>query len=135
MDSVIEIKAATILDFIRGTRGTLLVTFEEGTSAARLHDLLKPHVAKVAVCDPRKNALLKAATKTIESMPQADLLRSGLLSPVYHRESGVRTPKELARSYLTITKDLARRRLLCCLAGHGDAGRHGSSDARSRPSF
>ena len=52
MDSVIETKAATILDLIRGMRGTLLVTFEEGTSAAWLHDLLKPHVAKVVVCDP-----------------------------------------------------------------------------------
>jgi hypothetical protein len=33
-------------------RGTLLVTCEEGTSTAWLHDLLKPHVAKVVVCDP-----------------------------------------------------------------------------------
>jgi len=29
---------------------------EEGTSAARLYDLLKPHVTKLVVCDPRKNA-------------------------------------------------------------------------------
>jgi transposase len=110
MDSVIETKAATILDFMRGMRGTLLVTFEEGTSAAWLHDLLKPHVAKVVVCDPRKNTLLKAGNKNdrIDARKLADLLRSGLLSPVYHGESGVRTLKELARSYLTITKDLTR---------------------------
>jgi hypothetical protein len=49
-----ETKAATILDFMRGKRGTLLVTFEEGTSAARLHDLLKPHVAKGVVCDRQR---------------------------------------------------------------------------------
>jgi hypothetical protein len=54
MDSVIETKAAIILEFIQGMRGTLWVTFEEGTSAAWLYDLLKPHVAKVVVCDPRK---------------------------------------------------------------------------------
>jgi hypothetical protein len=30
------------------------VTFEEGTSPARLYDLLKPHVAKVVVCDPQE---------------------------------------------------------------------------------
>jgi hypothetical protein len=65
MESIIETKAATILEFIQGLRGSLWVTFEEGTSAAWLYDLLKPHVAKVVVCDPRKNALLKAATKTI----------------------------------------------------------------------
>jgi hypothetical protein len=33
----------------------------------------------------------------------AELLRGNLLSPIYHGENGVRTLKELARSYLTIT--------------------------------
>jgi len=102
MDSVIETKARTILEFIQGLRGTLWVTFEEGTSAAWLYDLLKPYVAKVVVCDPRKNALLKAGNKNdrIDARKLADLLRVGLLSPVYHGESGVGTLKELARSYL-----------------------------------
>jgi transposase len=88
----------------------LHVTFEEGTCAAWLHDLLKPHVAKVVVCDPRKNALLKAGNKNdrIDARKLADLLRSGLLSPVYHGENGVRTLKELARSYLTLTRDATR---------------------------
>jgi hypothetical protein len=31
---------------------------------------------------------------------------SNMLKPVYHGEQGVRTLKELARSYLTISKDL-----------------------------
>ena len=72
------------------------VTFEEGASAAWLHDLLKPHVAKLVVCDPRKNALLKAGNKNdrIDARKLADLLRSGLLWPVYHgRAGGVRTLK------------------------------------------
>jgi hypothetical protein len=47
------------LEFIRGLNGSLWVTFEEGTSAAWLQDLLKPHVDHLIVCDPRKNALLK----------------------------------------------------------------------------
>ena len=34
MECIIETKAASILDFIRGVRGSLWVTFEEGTSAA-----------------------------------------------------------------------------------------------------
>jgi len=110
MDSVIETKARTILEFIQGLHGSLWVTFEEGTSAAWLYDLLKPYVAKVVVCDPRKNALLKAGNKNdrIDARKLADLLRVGLLSPVYHGESGVRLLKELARSYLAITKDLTR---------------------------
>jgi hypothetical protein len=110
MESILETKASTILDFIRGLGGNLSVTFEEGTSAAWLYDLLKPHVAHLIVCDPRKNALLKVGNKNDRIDPQklTDLLRAGLLSPVYHGESGVRTLQELARTYLTVTKDLTR---------------------------
>src|SRR2546427_6599258 len=112
MESVIETKAATILQFIQGLRGNLYVTFEEGTCAAWLYDLLKPHVTKVVVCDPRKNALLKTGNKSdrIDARKLAELLRSGLLSPVYQgeAEAGLRTLKELARSYLTTAKDLTR---------------------------
>jgi len=59
MECVLETKAATILQFIGGLRGSLHVTSEVGTCAAWLHDLLKPHVAEVLVCDPRENALMK----------------------------------------------------------------------------
>ena len=36
----------------------------------------------------------------------ADLLRTGLLSAVYHGENGLRTLKELARSYLALNRDV-----------------------------
>ena len=62
MESILETKATTILEFLAGLRGTLSVTFEEGTWAAWLYDLLKPHVANLVVCNPRKNALLKHET-------------------------------------------------------------------------
>jgi len=99
MESIIETKAATILQLLHGLSGSLHLTFEEGTCAAWLHDLLQPHVAKVVVCDPRKNALLKAGNKNdrIDARKLADLLRSGLLSPVYHGENGIRTLKEVGR--------------------------------------
>jgi hypothetical protein len=110
MESIVETKAATILQFIEGLRGELYVTFEEGTWAAWLYDLLKPHVTQVVVCNPRKNALLKAGNKSdrIDARKLAELLRGGLLSAVYHGETGLRTLKELGRSYLAINKDLAR---------------------------
>jgi len=110
MESILETKAATILEFFAGLRGTLSVTFEEGTSAAWLYDLLKPYVAKLVVCNPRKNALLKQGNKSdrIDARKLADLLRGNHLKPVYHGETGVRTLRERARSYLSTVKDLTR---------------------------
>src|SRR5437667_11407999 len=110
MESIVETKAATILDFFAGLRGTLSVTFEEGTWAAWLYDLLKPHVDKLVVCNPRKNALLKDGNKSdrIDARKLGELLRLANLKPVYHGETGVRMLRELARSYLTIVKDLSR---------------------------
>jgi len=49
MESILETKASTLLEFFAGLRGSLFVTFEEGTSAAWLYDLLKPHVTDVLV--------------------------------------------------------------------------------------
>ena len=108
MESIIETKAVTILQFIQGLRGDVFVTFEEGTWATWLYDLLKPHVTKVVVCNPRKNALLKDGSKgdKIDARKLAELLRGGYLKPVYHGDNGLRTLKELSRSYLTISKDL-----------------------------
>ena len=110
MEAILETKAATILQFIHGVRGDLHVTFEESTCAAWLHDLLKPHVTQVLVCDPRKNALLKVGNKSdrIDARKLAELLRSNLLRSVYHEDHGIRAVKELARSYMTITRDLPR---------------------------
>ena len=110
MESVLETKAATLLQFIRGLRGSLQVTFEEGTWAAWLYDVLKPYVTNIVVCDPRRNALLKEGSKSdrIDARKLAELLRGGFLRPVYHGETGLRTLRELSRSYLTISKDLTR---------------------------
>jgi len=110
MESILETKASTILDFFAGLRGRLSVTFEEGTSAAWLYDLLKPRVAEVLVCNPRKNAALKQGNKNdkMDARKLSERLRLKDLQSVYHGENGVRMLRELARSYLTIVKDLTR---------------------------
>ena len=41
MESILETKAATLLQFIQGLRGNLQVTFEEGTWAGWLYELLQ----------------------------------------------------------------------------------------------
>src|SRR6202042_3674024 len=85
-------------------------TLEEGTWAAWLYDLIKPHVTELVVCNPRRNALLKEGSKSdrIDARKLAELLRSNMVRSVYHGENGVRTLRELARSYLAINKDLGR---------------------------
>jgi hypothetical protein len=90
MESAIETKAATILEFVHGLGVNLSVTFEEGTGVGWLYDLLKPHVAELIVCDPRKNALLRGGSKNdkVDARKLSELLRAGLLSPVYHGDWG-----------------------------------------------
>src|SRR5207245_1584397 len=110
MESILETKASSILQFIHGLRGELHVTWEEGTWAAWLYDLLNPHAHQGLVCDPRRNALLKEGNKSdkVDARKLADLLRTGMLRPVYHGEHGLRTLRELGRSYQTLSQDLNR---------------------------
>src|SRR5438128_4841167 len=84
MESILETQAATILEFFAGLRGTLWVTFEEGTWAAWLYDLLKPHVAKLVVCNPRKNALLKHGNKS-------DKIEAARRRSIVNRIDGIRS--------------------------------------------
>jgi transposase len=125
MESVIETKASSILQFLHGLRGELHVTWEEGTWAAWLYDLLQPQVKHIVVCNPRRNALLKEGSKSdkVDARKLADLLRTGMLRPVYHGENGLRTLRELGRSYQTISKDLTRvmNRLKALYRGWGIA--------------
>jgi len=88
METIVETKASSILQFLHGLRGELHVTWEEGTWAAWLYDLLQPQVQEVVVCNPRRNALLKEGSKSdkVDARKLADLLRPGMLRPVYHGE-------------------------------------------------
>jgi transposase len=58
VESVVETGAATVLAFLGGLRGHVEVTFEEGTHAAWLYDVLRADRVKALVCDTRKNKLL-----------------------------------------------------------------------------
>src|SRR5436190_7905449 len=81
----------------------------------------------------RKNFRLDRSEKL------AELLRTNQVKPVYHGEHGVRTLKELGRSYLTITKDVTRsmnrikalyRSWGIPCSGASVYGQSGSADAR-----
>src|ERR1700747_331467 len=77
MECVIETKASMILQCIDGLRGGLHVTFEEGTSAAWLYDLLKTHVRELIVRAPRKNPSMREDNQNAKTPARrlAELLR------------------------------------------------------------
>ncbi|MGA7829765.1 MAG: transposase [Terracidiphilus sp.] len=108
--SILATRAAAILEFIGGMRGTLHVTFEEGTHSAWLYDLLVRRVARLVVCNPRMNALMKSGNKSdaIDARKLAELLRADMLSPVYHGEKSAMDVQHLSRSYSLLTEDTTR---------------------------
>ena len=110
MQSVIPTQASAILDCVSGIQGSLHVTLEEGTHSAWLYDLLVQRVKKLVVCNPRKNALLKSGSKSdaIDARKLAELLRAGMLSPVYHGENSALEVQHLARAYAMLTDDTTR---------------------------
>src|SRR5438045_5958873 len=110
MESIVETKTSSILQFVHGLRGELHVTWGGGARAAWLHGLLQAHLQQVLVCNPRRNGLIKEGSKTdkVDARKVDDLLRTGMLRPVYHGEDGLRTLRELGRSYQTISQDLNR---------------------------
>src|SRR5437667_1648300 len=123
MESIVETKASTLLDFVKGLRGTIHLTFEEGTQSAWLYDLLKPHVAKCVVCNPRKNKLLEEGNKgdRIDVQKLSQLLQTGMLRPVYHGDHGTRALKELVHGYESLVGDRTRvkNRLKAIYRGRG----------------
>ena len=110
MECILETKAGTIVEFIKGLHGTLSLTFEEGTCAAWLHDLLKPHVSRLVVCDPRKNALLKDGSKSdrIDARKLAELLRGNQLTPGIPRRPRGTNPEGVRSQLSDLTQDLTR---------------------------
>lgn len=110
MHSVIPTRADAIKEFFGGLKGTVHVTFEEGTLAEWLFSLIQPLVAKVIVCNPRANKLLAVGIKDDDHDAHnlADLLRMGRLKPVYHERQGMQVLKELVHNYDALTTDRIR---------------------------
>src|SRR5262252_11157771 len=90
--SRMETDPEQIRDYFRGMSGTVHVTFEEGTKAAWLYEIIKPLVAEVIVCNPRDSKLVQSGNKSdkIDAHKLATLLRMGDLKPVYQGEAKTR---------------------------------------------
>ena len=110
MQSVIETGAERVRGYLKQLRGKVYVTFEEGTQANWLHEVVRPLVTEVIVCDPRHNKLLQCGNKNdrVDAQKLAELLRNRSLKAVYHGDNGVRTLKELVRTYDCLVSDTTR---------------------------
>lgn len=110
LETIVPTQEGPIVRLLQSLSGPLHVAFEEGTQAEWLYKLVRPHVAEVIVCDPRQNALLRSGSKgdKPDGRKLADLLRAGLLRPVYHGHEETRKLKQLARGYETLVSDTQR---------------------------
>jgi transposase len=101
---------AAVRSYLQRLKGRVFVTFEEGTQAQWLYEVVQPLVSAVIVCDPRQNRLLAAGNKSdrIDAQKLAELLRQGAVKAVDHRDHGVRVLKELVRNYECLVQDTTR---------------------------
>ena len=108
---VVPTDAGALVEYFRGMRGAVHVALEEGTQAQWLHDLLRPVVTSVTVCDRRGERRRGSKDDHGDADELADLLRVGRLRPVYHgAANGVdrRALREYARTYVALVGDATR---------------------------
>lgn len=121
--ATVKTTAENLVMLVQSIPGEVHLTFEEGTYAAWLYDLLDPHVAKLVVCDPRRNKLLGDEDKNDDSDADclAELLRGNLLKPVYHGEQSTRSLKELVTGYDLLVRDVVsvKNRIKAIFRGRG----------------
>src|SRR6185503_1901953 len=100
--AVMQTDATAIRDFLRGLSGRVNLTFEEGTQAQWLSDLL--------VCNPRLNHSGARHNKSdrLDALKLARDLRAGLLKAVFHGSPQTQTLKQLAHNYEALTEDTTR---------------------------
>jgi len=106
--SVLPTDGGAIVEFVRGMRGAVHVTFEEGTQAQWLHDLLAPLVDRVVVCDRRGAPRHGNKGDHVDADQLAELLRRGGLRAVYHGSAHRAGLKELTRTYQNLVEDSTR---------------------------
>jgi transposase len=110
MECFVKTNSTAVRQFFKLLDGTVHVALEEGTQAGWLYDLIRPLVAEVIVCNPRRNKLLQSGNKgdRIDVKKLAKLLRLGELHSVYHGEQAIEGLKQLVHGYQTLVEDSTR---------------------------
>lgn len=100
-----------LVEALEGVRRPRVLTFEEGPLADWLARSLRPHVDRLIVCDPRRNALVaKESDKDdpIDAERLAQLLRGGYLKEVHHAES---LDRAVLKQHVSFYHDRVRERV------------------------
>jgi hypothetical protein len=105
--SILRTDVGALVDFFAGTRGSIHVTFEEGTQAQWLHHLLAPLLDRVVVCDQRGEDHGNNAYR-MDADQISHRLLSGDLRAVYHGSTDRATLRELTRAYSHLVEDSTR---------------------------
>lgn len=93
--------------YLKSLRGTKILTIEETTTSQWLYVELRPLVDDMLICDPYRNKLLADGAKNdkIDAIKLVQLLKAGLLKPVFHSNDRLIDLRKLVSSY----KDLVQR--------------------------
>ncbi len=96
--------------FLKKLEGKKALTVEECNWSQWLYVELKPLVDEMIVCDPYRNKLLCDGAKNdrIDAIKLLQLLKAGLLKPVFHSSSELIRLRRLASAYQDLVKAGAR---------------------------
>lgn len=113
LETMVPTKAGPIRELVESLSGPLHVTLEETTQAEWLNEVIRDLVKEVVVCDPRRNKLLTEGSKgdKPDARKLAELLRVGILRPVWHGHDRTRGLKQMVRAYESFTVDTNRTML------------------------
>lgn len=99
-----DIKALKL--YLGQLKGKKILTVEESTSSQWLYTELKTSVDEMIVCDPYRNHLLNEGAKSdkIDASKTVQLLRGGLLKPVFHSGDDFIHLRKLVSGYIDLVK-------------------------------
>lgn len=87
--------------YLSRLKGRKILTFEETTTSQWLYVELKGHADEILICDPYRNHLLSEGAKTDErdAIRLVELLKAGLLKPVFHTADRLIALRKLESGY------------------------------------
>lgn len=119
-----------VKQYLRSLRGSIVLTIEETTTAQWLYLELRDDVARIIVCNPYRNRLLTAGPKTdkIDAVKLCLLLRSGLLTEVFHSNDQLYDLRRLVSAYTDVIQAGVRalNQRSAIERGHAGAGAQGA---------